>query len=39
MTGITCVICGQTNASQARTNGIYCIICYSKYVFDKPAKS
>ena len=38
MTGITCVICGQSNASQARNYGIYCATCYSRYVLTSPAK-
>jgi len=32
MTGIMCSICGQPNASQARSSGIYCAKCYASYV-------
>ena len=38
MTGIACVICGQPNASQAVTTGVYCLGCYSKYVLTSAAK-
>ena len=31
MTGLTCSICGQTNATQVTTSGTYCVSCYGRY--------
>lgn len=35
MTGINCSICGESNASQATKNAIYCVNCYEKYYLNR----